>query len=62
MGKRAAETSVTRFGEISSIWQIFFNIFGNLCRVNSVIGKSLNVIWEIFLLFGKILILLMAKY
>ena len=31
-----------------------FNIFGNLLRVHSEIDKSLSLIWDIFLLLGKI--------
>ena len=48
---------MTRFREISSLWQIYkLKIFGNLFKVNLVLGKVLNSLWHILYAFGQIFI------
>ena len=46
---------VTRFGEISSLWQSLKS-FGNLLRAYLVFGIHLNLIWQILYTIGQFFI------
>ena len=54
-------SSVTRFGEISPLWHNFKSLWLFL-RVNFVLGKILNLIGQIFMMFDEFSLLLMAQY
>ena len=53
-------SSVTRFGEISPLWQNFQSL-GQFLKVNLLFGKILGRLWEILYVMGKILLMQMAK-
>ena len=54
-------TSVTRFGEISPLWQNFKSLWLFL-RVYFVLGKILNPTGHIFRILGKFSLFLLAQY
>ena len=47
--------SVTRFGEISALWQNLQSL-GQLSGVYLLFGKILNLLWQILYTFGQIFI------
>ena len=53
-------SSVSRFGEISPLWQNFQSL-GQFLKVNLLFGKILGRLWEILYVMGKILLMQMAK-
>ena len=48
--------SVTRFGEIPPLWQIFKNLIINIISVYLVLGKVFNSLWHNLYAVGQILI------
>ena len=53
-------SSVTRFGEISPLWQNFQSL-GQFLKVNLLFGKILARLWQILYVMGKISLMQMDK-
>ena len=60
-GSKRLIFSVTRFGEISPLWQIFNNL-GNIFKFYLVLGTVFNSVLYNLYAFGQISLLKMAKY
>ena len=54
-------TSVTRLGEILSLWQNI-KYLAVFWRVYLVLGKTFNLLWRFVMLMGKFTLLKMTKY
>ena len=51
--ERGIEISVTRFGEISQLWQYFSKAFINFVKFYLVFGKILNLLGDYFIPLGQ---------